>query len=79
MNVLARLEEVFQDVLSDDTITLSEETTARDIPGWDSFAHINLMFTVEQAFGVQFPGNTFAEFENIGALKSYLEAHAWTE
>lgn len=74
MSVHERLEEIFQSVLGDDTIALDPETTAADIPGWDSLAHINLMFSIEQAFGVQFVNNQFAEFENVGALIAFLEA-----
>jgi acyl carrier protein len=75
MSIHERLEEVFQTVFADDTITLRDEMTAKDIPQWDSVNHINLMFSLEQAFGVQFRGNELAEFENIGALKKYLEDH----
>lgn len=74
MTVHEQLEEIFQSVLGDDTIALAPETTAADIPGWDSLAHINLMFSIEQAFGVQFVNNQFAEFENVGALIAFLEA-----
>ena len=74
MSVHERLEEIFQSVLGDDTIALDPETTAADIPGWDSLAHINLMFSIEQAFGVQFVNNQFAEFEYVGALIAFIEA-----
>ncbi len=70
-----RLEEVFQSVFSDDALTLTDDTTAADVPGWDSVAHVNLMFSIEQAFNVQFKGSEFAEFRNIGELKAYLAAH----
>lgn len=72
MTIDQRLEEVFCDVFSDDTMLLSDEMTAADIPAWDSVAHINLMFAIEQAFGIQFAGNELAEFRNIGELKQYL-------
>jgi acyl carrier protein len=74
MNVQEQLEEIFQSVLGDDTLTLRSDTTAADVPGWDSLAHINLMFSIEQAFGVQFAGNQFAEFRNVGELVAFLEA-----
>lgn len=70
-----RLEEVFQNVFGDDALTLRDETTAVEVPGWDSVAHVNLMFSLEQAFGVQFKGNELAGFKNIGELKAYLAKH----
>ena len=72
MTLHERLEELFQNVLGDDAIALRDEMTSADVPGWDSVAHVNLMFTIEQTFGVQFKGNELAEFANIGALKAYL-------
>ena len=67
-----RLEEIFQTVFGDDALVLTDDTTAADIPGWDSVAHINLMFTIEQTFGVQFAGAELGDLDSIGALKRLL-------
>ena len=63
---------MFRQVFDDETLILTDETTADDIEGWDSVAHINLMFSIEQAVGVQFNGNELAELDNIGELKQFL-------
>jgi acyl carrier protein len=73
MTIHERLEEVFQNILGDDEIRLSDSTTARDFPQWDSLAHINLMCAIEDEFDVTFPGNRFAEFADVGELKQYLD------
>ena len=73
-NVHERLEQVFRDVFNDDSLVLRDEMTSHDVPSWDSVAHMNLMFTIESAFGIQFIGNELAEFKDIGELKRYLEA-----
>jgi acyl carrier protein len=78
MDVHERLEQVFQTIFNDDELVLTEETTAADVPGWDSLAHVNLMFAVEAEFGLQFIGNQFAEFENVGELVRFLEARSRT-
>ena len=71
----SQLEEVFRQVFGNDQILISDETSADDIAEWDSVAHINLMFSMEQRFGVQFTGNELAEMRNIGELKEYLTLH----
>ena len=76
MPVHDELEQLFRDVFGDDTIELTEETTAREIPQWDSLGHVNLMFAIEERFGVRFRGNELAEFANVGELKRFLEEHA---
>ena len=76
MPVHDELEQLFRDVFGDDTIELTEETTARDIPQWDSLGHVNLMFAIEERFGVRFRGNELAEFANVGELKRFLDERA---
>ena len=73
MDIHQRLQQVFRDVFNNDSLVLRDEMTSRDIAGWDSLAHINLMFSIESAFGMQFIGNELAELNNIGELKAALE------
>lgn len=72
MNLHHQLEEVFRQVFDNDQLALRDDMTASDIEGWDSVAHINLMFGIEQAFGVRFKGNELADTKNIGELKQFL-------
>jgi acyl carrier protein len=76
MTIHEQLEKVFRDVFNDDELTLTDEMTMQDIPGWDSVAHINLLFSIEQAFRVQFTANELAGFENIGEIKKFLAVRA---
>ena len=68
------LEEIFRSVLGDDAIELDAHTRPVALPGWDSLAHINTMFGVEQAFGVEFVGDEFARVQTIGELEELLVA-----
>lgn len=74
MTLHEQLEVIFRDVLDDPTLSLEDDTTASGLPGWDSIAHINTMFSVEEAFGVQFRGDEFGRLETIGHLKQALLA-----
>jgi acyl carrier protein len=67
------LEQLFRDVFENDSIQITDETTAADIEEWDSLNHVMLMYTIEEHFGVQFNDNELAEFANVGALRRYLE------
>lgn len=69
-----RLHRIFQDVLGVDPEHLSDATTAADIEGWDSLAHVTLMFSIEQEFGIQFAGDEFATLSDVGALRTLIES-----
>jgi acyl carrier protein len=51
---------------------LTDATVAAEVPGWDSLAHVNFMYSIEDAFDVQFSEAEFVGFENVGALKQIL-------
>ena len=66
--VFEKLNEVFQDVFDDDTITVTDTTTADDIEEWDSLEHINLLAAVEQEFGMKFNMGQVVSMKNVGEM-----------
>ncbi|KAA2233444.1 acyl carrier protein [Salinarimonas soli] len=66
--------EVFRTVFNDDDIVLSDDYSAADRSDWDSIAHLNLMFALEQSLGVTFSGNEFMSLSNVGELRQLLRA-----
>jgi acyl carrier protein len=72
MEMHQELERVFRETFNDESLTISDEMTSQDVPGWDSLTHINLMFAIESTFGMQFVGNELADLKNIGELKALL-------
>ena len=65
--VYTRLASAFQDVF-DREVALTDETTAADVPGWDSLNHITLIGTVEDEFDVKFPMKDVVGMKNVGEL-----------
>ena len=62
------LDEVFQDVFDDESIHVTDETTADDIEDWDSLEHINLVVAIENKFGIKFNMNEVTSFKNVGEM-----------
>lgn len=70
--ILTKLTQVFQDVFDDDTIQLTENTTASDIPDWDSLMHIDLCITMEKCFKTKINPVKVASLIDIGSLIDLL-------
>lgn len=70
--VYERLNEVFQDVFDDEEIEVHDETTSKDVDGWDSLEHINLINAVEQEFGVKFPMGKIVAMKNVGEMVDFI-------
>ena len=70
--VFATLNEVFQDVFDDESITVNEETTADDIEDWDSLEHINLIAAVEQEFGMKFTMGQVVTMKNVREMADII-------
>ena len=64
--ILQQLSEVFRDVFDDEAITLRPETTADDIDGWDSQAHVTLVVATEMRFGIRFRTAELESLHNVG-------------
>lgn len=73
-SILEKLTEIFRDVLDDEKIILSEETTSDDIEGWDSLNHINIIASVEIDFDVKFEMVTYTSMKRIADIIDYIEA-----
>lgn len=67
-HVLDRLTTIFRDVLDDEEITLAASTTADDVDGWDSLAHIRLMIATQSTFGIKFSAAEIGKLNNVGDL-----------
>jgi len=73
--MLDRLKKVIVQVLGDDSIVLTPTTTADDVPGWDSFNHINIIVGAEVEFGVKFTASELEDLRNVGDFLTLIDKH----
>lgn len=74
-SIIAKMTDIFRDVLDDDTLVLTEEMTAADVDGWDSLAHMQLISEIEDEFGINFTLGEVNGFKNVGELIASVEKH----
>ena len=66
--ILARLNDIFGDVLDNEDLRLTNNTTANDVEGWDSLTHIQLVVAIEKNFKIRFTSREIQSWKNIGEL-----------
>ena len=71
--MLKRVNEIFWDVFDDDSIVVTEETTAADIEDWDSLTHITLISEVENEFDFTFAMKDVLGMKNVGEMLDIIE------
>ena len=71
--VYDRLTDVFRDVFEDDELVPKPDTTAEDVDGWTSLAHVRLVLTIEEAFGIRFSAAQVSSMANVGDLATVIQ------
>jgi acyl carrier protein len=74
--IYAKLTAILQDLFDDDTIVARPDLTADEVGGWDSFAHLRLIFQVEDAFHVNFAASEISGLKKVGELADLIAAKA---
>jgi acyl carrier protein len=72
--VSERLRKIILNELKLDGFDLHDETTANQVPGWDSFNHINVILAVEKDYNIRFKGLEILKVKNIGELQKLVDS-----
>lgn len=64
-DVLAKVQGAFHDAFDIDPQSVSLETSADDIPDWDSVGHLALISNLERTFGISLDVDDIMEMENV--------------
>jgi acyl carrier protein len=67
-DILTTLRRILCDLIGDDSIVLTMETTRADVPGWDSFQYVNFIVAVEIELGIKFRIADVESFETVGEI-----------
>jgi len=75
-DLLVELQAIFRRVFDQDELVITPSTSADEVDGWDSMAHINLIVAIEKKFGVRFTASDLAALsgagQNVGTLLGLL-------
>ena len=66
--ILDKVQDIFRDILDNDEIVLTNESTADDIEEWDSLTHIQLIKAIEKDFSIRFTSREILSWNNVGEM-----------
>jgi acyl carrier protein len=72
-SILSEVQTIFINVLDEEDIKLTEETTANDVEGWDSLTHIQLIVAIEKHFKIKFTSKEILSWKNVGEMIDGIE------
>jgi acyl carrier protein len=73
-NLWNDLTAIFRDALDNESLTLTEASTAKDVEGWDSITHVLIVVAVEKKFQVKFTAGEIQQLQNVGELAALIRS-----
>ena len=67
-----KLRAIVAEALELDPVLITEKTSVENQPKWDSLRHMNLIFAVEDAFGIRFDDADLPKLTSIAAIERVL-------
>ena len=56
-----------------DDFPIVAETTAPQVPGWDSLSHVGILAAIEKDYGIRFRTLEVIKFKNVGDLQAAID------
>jgi len=71
--ILEQLSLIFIDILDNESIQLTESTSAAVIEEWDSLTNVQIIVAVEKHFKIRFTTAEIQKLNNVGDLCSLIK------
>lgn len=66
--ILTTINAILCDIFNDPSLVITESTSAKNIPRWDSITHVNILMTVERTFKIRFSLGEIKQLRNVGEM-----------
>lgn len=66
--IINLLNEIFEEIIDEGPVSLSDTTTTDDVDGWDSLTNIQLVVEIEKHFNIRFASEEITIWKNVGDM-----------
>lgn len=71
--ITERLKSIILKELKLDEFEFTEDTTAEQVPGWDSLSHLNVILAVEKDYNIRFRPFELLKLKNVKELQELID------
>lgn len=71
--ILEKIATVLGEIVGEDDLSLTEATTADEVPEWDSINHVKLLISLEDELGFRFETSETSSLDNVGQLVDLVQ------
>lgn len=72
--IFEKVKQVFEEVLEEIEVELTEQSTAEDVEYWDSITHMEIISELENVFSIEFTFEEIEELKVLGDMISLIES-----
>jgi acyl carrier protein len=73
---LDRVKQLISALFNVDVASLAPESSANDVPAWDSMGQLMLILELEQQFGIEIPPERAEKLTSISEIVNFLDESA---
>lgn len=72
--IINELNLIFTDIIDEGEVKLNMNSTAKEVEGWDSLNHVQIIAAIEKKYGFLFTLTEVQAFKNVGDLVNSILA-----
>lgn len=73
--IISQLTPIAQAMLKDDTLVISDDLSAANVPTWTSLSFMMFLTEIENHFGFKFKMMEILKLQNMGAIIDSIQTH----